>query len=70
MKAGTIRLISHARGIKPETIVYGECSMYERQPRERVHHRDDTGKRCHNCGALTGPWYESEDRWQSHKEHC
>jgi hypothetical protein len=70
MQAGLIRLISHANGIKPQTIVFGECAVYERLQGERVHVRDDTGKRCHNCGAFIGPWFESQDRWSAHKDHC
>lgn len=67
-----IRLISEARGEKPETLVIGETEgHFERKKGTPVHYReDDSNPICRACGQAANVWLGSEERWKDHAERC
>src|SRR6266566_4520577 len=68
-----IKLLSHASGRKPETVVTGEAEgLWERPQGVAVHCReiDEDCPTCTQCGAFASVWFGSRDKWQSHPQRC
>lgn len=70
-----LRLVSAAKGLKPETIVLGECvGLRQRRLDELVHLRgDESNPRCVVCMQTTGPnypWFGDREKWQAHGWRC
>lgn len=66
----TYRLLSPARGDKPETEVVMECDDFYEQLGDVVHHRVEGETRCRICGEITNYWTDSLTMFARLPDRC